>query len=117
MGVWQRLLVSGGVSLRGCGGACVPLGGSRLLICRRQFSGAESETLKQRRSQIMARGLPKQKPIEGVKQVIVVASGKGGVGKSTTAVINLSRFVASLKIFSHFNRNGLIQILPNLSFL
>ncbi|XP_038400371.1 iron-sulfur protein NUBPL isoform X9 [Canis lupus familiaris] len=34
----------------------------------------------------MSRGLPKQKPIEGVKQVIVVASGKGGVGKSTTAV-------------------------------
>ncbi|CAI5764139.1 Hypothetical predicted protein [Podarcis lilfordi] len=34
----------------------------------------------------MARGLPKQKPIQGVKQVLVVASGKGGVGKSTTAV-------------------------------
>ncbi|KAB0397617.1 hypothetical protein E2I00_015203 [Balaenoptera physalus] len=51
-----------------------------------KFSGAESETLKQRRTQIMSRGLPKQKPIDGVKQVIVVASGKGGVGKSTTAV-------------------------------
>lgn len=47
--------------------------------------GAESEALKQRRTQIMSRGLPKQKPIEGVRQVIVVASGKGGVGKSTTA--------------------------------
>ncbi|XP_017921925.1 PREDICTED: iron-sulfur protein NUBPL isoform X1 [Capra hircus] len=94
MGVWLRLLVFGGVSLRGCGGACVPLGGSRLLICRRQFSGAESETLKQRRSQIMSRGLPKQKPIEGVKQVIVVASGKGGVGKSTTAV-NLALALAA----------------------
>lgn len=33
----------------------------------------------------MARGLPKQKPITGVKQIILVASGKGGVGKSTTA--------------------------------
>lgn len=52
-----------------------------------KFSGAESETLKQRRTQIMSRGLPKQKPIDGVKQVIVVASGKGGVGKSTTAGI------------------------------
>lgn len=30
--------------------------------------------------------LPKKLPIAGVKQVIVVASGKGGVGKSTTAV-------------------------------
>lgn len=50
-----------------------------------KLSGADSENLKQRRTQIMSRGLPKQKPIEGVKQVIVVASGKGGVGKSTTA--------------------------------
>ena len=33
----------------------------------------------------MAKGLPKKAPLEGVKQVIVVASGKGGVGKSTTA--------------------------------
>ena len=33
----------------------------------------------------MARGLPKKSPIIGVNRVIVVASGKGGVGKSTTA--------------------------------
>ncbi|XP_074655794.1 iron-sulfur cluster transfer protein NUBPL-like [Tubulanus polymorphus] len=32
------------------------------------------------------RGLPVKFPIAGVKQVIVIASGKGGVGKSTTAV-------------------------------
>lgn len=31
------------------------------------------------------RGLPKKMPIAGVKKVVVVASGKGGVGKSTTA--------------------------------
>ncbi|XP_059770043.1 iron-sulfur protein NUBPL isoform X4 [Balaenoptera ricei] len=86
MGTWQRLLLFRGASLRGYGGAYVPLGGSRVLVWGRQFSGAESETLKQRRTQIMSRGLPKQKPIDGVKQVIVVASGKGGVGKSTTAV-------------------------------
>nr|XP_030710614.1 iron-sulfur protein NUBPL isoform X2 [Globicephala melas] len=85
MGTWRRLLLFGGASLRACGGACVPLGGGRVLVWGRQFSGAESETLKQRRTQIMSRGLPKQKPIDGVKQVIVVASGKGGVGKSTTA--------------------------------
>ncbi|XP_015270675.1 PREDICTED: iron-sulfur protein NUBPL [Gekko japonicus] len=41
---------------------------------------------KDERNKIMSRGLPKQKPIEGVKQVLVIASGKGGVGKSTTAV-------------------------------
>lgn len=52
-----------------------------------KLSGADSKTMEQRRVQIMARGLPKQRPIEGVKQVVVVASGKGGVGKSTTAGI------------------------------
>lgn len=46
----------------------------------------DSKVLTERQKQQMARGLPKQKPITGVKQVIVVASGKGGVGKSTTAV-------------------------------
>ncbi|KAM5178055.1 iron-sulfur cluster transfer protein NUBPL isoform 1-T1 [Callospermophilus lateralis] len=86
MGTWQHLLLCGGVFLRGGGRIPAPLGRSRSLVCRRQLSGAESENLKQRRTQIMSRGLPKQKPIEGVKQVIVVASGKGGVGKSTTAV-------------------------------
>lgn len=45
----------------------------------------DSKVLQERQKQHMARGLPKQKPIAGVKQVIVVASGKGGVGKSTTA--------------------------------
>ncbi|KAK3088170.1 hypothetical protein FSP39_015641, partial [Pinctada imbricata] len=34
----------------------------------------------------VSRGLPKRLPIAGVDNVIVVASGKGGVGKSTTAV-------------------------------
>ncbi|XP_028576908.2 iron-sulfur cluster transfer protein NUBPL isoform X1 [Podarcis muralis] len=53
---------------------------------RFRSSNANDEVLKEKRSKIMARGLPKQKPIQGVKQVLVVASGKGGVGKSTTAV-------------------------------
>ena len=38
---------------------------------------------------LMARGLPKQKELPGVKNIICVASGKGGVGKSTLAT-NLS---------------------------
>uniref|UniRef100_A0A3Q2EGU5 Iron-sulfur cluster transfer protein NUBPL n=1 Tax=Cyprinodon variegatus TaxID=28743 RepID=A0A3Q2EGU5_CYPVA len=46
----------------------------------------DNKGLQDRQKQQMARSLPKQKPIPGVKQVIVVASGKGGVGKSTTAV-------------------------------
>ena len=33
------------------------------------------------------RGLPKKMPIPNVKNVVAVASGKGGVGKSTTAGI------------------------------
>ncbi|CAG5134589.1 unnamed protein product, partial [Candidula unifasciata] len=43
---------------------------------------ATQETTTERR----VRGLPKKLPIPGVNHVIVVASGKGGVGKSTTAV-------------------------------
>ncbi|KAL1509359.1 hypothetical protein ABEB36_004113 [Hypothenemus hampei] len=39
-----------------------------------------------RQEELMRRSLPKQKPIEGVKNIVVVSSGKGGVGKSTTAV-------------------------------
>ena len=34
----------------------------------------------------MKQGLPKKKPIPGVKHVVLVASAKGGVGKSTIAV-------------------------------
>lgn len=33
----------------------------------------------------MAKGLPKKRPINGVKNVILVASGKGGVGKTTVS--------------------------------
>ncbi|KAM6274965.1 LOW QUALITY PROTEIN: iron-sulfur cluster transfer protein NUBPL [Porphyrio hochstetteri] len=65
--------------------------GCGLVACAAPFadsapSSSRDEVLRDKRAQILSRGLPKQKPIEGVKQVVVFASGKGGVGKSTTAV-------------------------------
>jgi len=39
----------------------------------------------ERRKTLMAKNLPKRKPVQGVERVILVASGKGGVGKSTLA--------------------------------
>ncbi|XP_071414066.1 iron-sulfur cluster transfer protein NUBPL isoform X2 [Pithys albifrons albifrons] len=79
-----RLLPAGGrapaAPPRGSGCApAAPFAGSA-------SSSSGDEALRDRRARILSRGLPKQKPIEGVKQVVVFASGKGGVGKSTTAV-------------------------------
>uniref|UniRef100_A0A4W6CLQ7 Iron-sulfur cluster transfer protein NUBPL n=1 Tax=Lates calcarifer TaxID=8187 RepID=A0A4W6CLQ7_LATCA len=48
----------------------------QFIRCQRSV---DSKALQERQKQQMARSLPKQKPIAGVKQVIVVASGKGGV--------------------------------------
>ncbi|XP_050753507.1 iron-sulfur protein NUBPL [Gymnogyps californianus] len=83
--------------------ARLPVGGGRALTVPRRDPGcrpaacaapfadsasssSRDEALRDKRARILSRGLPKQKPIEGVKQVVVLASGKGGVGKSTTAV-------------------------------
>lgn len=53
----------------------------------------------------MARGLPKRKRIKDVKQILLVASGKGGVGKSTTAV-NLA---TALKVIEPKRSVGLLD--------
>lgn len=47
----------------------------------RRFSSASFD-------EAMRKGLPRKWPIAGVNHVLVVASGKGGVGKSTTAGIS-----------------------------
>ncbi|XP_068734942.1 iron-sulfur cluster transfer protein NUBPL-like isoform X1 [Montipora capricornis] len=47
---------------------------------------ARNKSLDQHQKQQMVRGLPKKRPIPGVKHVVVIASGKGGVGKSTVSV-------------------------------
>lgn len=41
--------------------------------------------LTEKQSELMRKKLPQKKPIKGVNHIILVASGKGGVGKSTTA--------------------------------
>lgn len=39
----------------------------------------------ERQAELMARSLPKRASLPGVKDIVIVASGKGGVGKSTTS--------------------------------
>ncbi|KAJ6646088.1 Iron-sulfur protein NUBPL [Pseudolycoriella hygida] len=48
-----------------------------------------------RQLELMARSLPKREELNGVKNIVVVASGKGGVGKSTTSV-NLAVTLAQM---------------------
>lgn len=47
---------------------------------------AKKGQITERQKNLMARSLPKRSKIPNVENVIVVASGKGGVGKSTTSV-------------------------------
>lgn len=49
-------------------------------------AGDREEVIRKRQEELRRRGLPKKKALEGVGKVILVSSGKGGVGKSTTAV-------------------------------
>ena len=54
-------------------------------LSQRLLSSAGKKSLEQHQKELMSRGLPKRRSIPGVRHVILVASGKGGVGKSTVA--------------------------------
>ncbi|XP_011197221.2 iron-sulfur protein NUBPL isoform X1 [Bactrocera dorsalis] len=62
-----------------------------LYLCKRSFA----THLTPKQQELMARGLPKRAPLPGVTNIVIVASGKGGVGKSTVAV-NLAVSLANM---------------------
>ncbi|CAH0405717.1 unnamed protein product [Chilo suppressalis] len=64
-----------------------------------------TKDLNEHRAKVMGRGLPEKKPLPGVKSIILVASGKGGVGKTTTAV-NLA---CAMKVIEPDKEIGLLD--------
>lgn len=57
-----------------------------LQLCSSVKNKTKPKELNEKQKELMTKSLPKQKPILGVRQILIVASGKGGVGKSTTSV-------------------------------
>jgi len=45
----------------------------------------QSKPLTDKQKELLSKSLPKKKRLENVRNILLVASGKGGVGKSTTA--------------------------------
>lgn len=86
-------------------------------MVRRQLLGLLRSWKASEQAEKAARGLPKKWPIPGVKHVVVVASGKGGVGKSTiagTAVqspLNSTRGMAHTLILS-FSQSCSSDVFP-----
>ncbi|KAH8400616.1 hypothetical protein KR222_008737, partial [Zaprionus bogoriensis] len=61
----------------------------------RRFQRTYATKLKEHQAALMARSLPKREALHGVQDIVVVASGKGGVGKSTVAA-NLACSMAKM---------------------
>lgn len=58
-----------------------------------------STQVDERQAKLMAKGLPKKQPLPEVTDIVVIASGKGGVGKSTTSgkkIVIIEYFIESL---------------------
>uniref|UniRef100_A0A2S2QQ82 Iron-sulfur protein NUBPL n=1 Tax=Sipha flava TaxID=143950 RepID=A0A2S2QQ82_9HEMI len=69
------------ILIRTAGKSCLPISGHLQCIHAKCLS-----QLTENQVELMRKKLPQKKAIKGVKHIILVASGKGGVGKSTTAV-------------------------------
>ena len=67
-------------------------------MVRRQLLGLLRSWKTREQAEKAARGLPKRWPIPGVKHIVVVASGKGGVGKSTVAGTASTKYTPSLHV-------------------
>ncbi|CAG9575434.1 unnamed protein product [Danaus chrysippus] len=72
--------------------------------CAIRWFSSKSD-INEHRAKVMAKGLPEKKPLPGVKSIILVASGKGGVGKTTTAV-NLA---CAMKVIEPDKEIGLLD--------